>query len=141
METAFTRELAASKASAGLARTLVISHLLRWGASEFIDRAVPVVSELTNNAIRVSEVAGSIYVHASLKPVGLWLGVSDTSPQTPVQRETVGGTEDIDSWEEENFGGWGLQIVQSCSDRFWIEPAREGHKWVCAELRYSREAL
>lgn len=136
VDLAFTRQLMASNASAGLARTLIVSHLIKWNASRFIDRAVPVVSELFNNAVRVSRMTENVAVHASLRnPSTLWLGVADSSPDNPTKRSTVQGLEDLDSWEKDDLGGWGLGIVEACSDRFWVEPARNGFKWVCAEFR------
>lgn len=132
----FTRELSASRASAGLVRSLVVSHLLKWSLPHVVDSAVTVISELVNNAVRVSSPADSILVHASLHGSAVWVGVADCSPYLPAKRATPETLTDVDSREDEDFGGWGLRIIEACSDRVWIERTDDGRKWVCAEIRW-----
>jgi anti-sigma regulatory factor (Ser/Thr protein kinase) len=132
-----TREIAASKAAAGLARSLVASHLLKWSATQFTERAVSIMGELFINAARVSGPAGTVLVHLRLDRESLWIAVEDGSPDVPSKRATVSGVEDLDRSDTDEFGGWGLTIIETLADEFWVEPStRPGYKWVCARLHH-----
>jgi anti-sigma regulatory factor (Ser/Thr protein kinase) len=130
-----TREVAASKAAAGLARSLVAAHLVKWSATQFTERAVSIMGELFINAARVSGPAGTVLIHLRLDREGLWIAVEDGSPDEPSKRATVGSVEDLDRSDTDEFGGWGLTIIETLADEFWVEPSqRAGHKWVCARI-------
>ncbi|MFB4320243.1 hypothetical protein [Actinomadura sp. 21ATH] len=50
-------------------------------------------------------------------------------------RNAVATVEEIDAADSEEFGGWGLMLVQAYADRVWIErPAGGGCKWVRASV-------
>ncbi|MFD0851165.1 hypothetical protein ACFQ07_02980 [Actinomadura adrarensis] len=55
------------------------------------------------------------------------------APSTPVR-----SLEEIDAADGDEFGGWGLGIVQSIAERVWVQPTGldgAAGKWVCAAIR------
>lgn len=134
----FTRSVVVSYASAGLVRTLLASHLIKWNAQSVSDAALLVMSELFNNAVQKVSIAETITVHANLKEDEgrLIVAVRDTAPGSPQRREPVSSLEELDECQETEIGGWGLPLIEALSERAWVanEP---GGKWVCAELKIS----
>jgi anti-sigma regulatory factor (Ser/Thr protein kinase) len=64
------------------------------------------------------------------------VAVSDTAPERdPAPRGAVSSVEEIDDAGCEEFGGWGLMLVQAYADQVWTErPEGAGFKWVCASI-------
>ncbi|MEW2353658.1 ATP-binding protein [Spirillospora sp. NPDC029432] len=130
------RELLATKASVGLARSIVAAFLRVHGLVRYEERALAIVSELVTNAVAVSRPTGTVRVYGTVEPARLWLAVSDAFPERdPAPRNAVSTVEEIDAAGSEEFGGWGLMLVRAYADRVWVErPAGGGRKWVCASI-------
>ncbi|MFI0355338.1 ATP-binding protein [Actinomadura sp. 9N407] len=135
-DSAVTKDVLATGASVGLARSLVSSFLHARGISGIIDAASVIVTELVTNAVKISrEPASTVRIHLSVRGTDLWIGVLDLAEGSPVNRLPVATLDEIDASRSEVFGGWGLMLVQAYADRFWIEPTSEGKgKWVCAAI-------
>jgi anti-sigma regulatory factor (Ser/Thr protein kinase) len=107
--------------SAGAARSFVRRTLTAWGADEFEEKVVLVVSELVTNAA----VHAGTELQVSLRLAGetLRLEVRDGSPQMPRQRPL-----DLDATT-----GRGLRLVAALSRKWGAEEAPPG-KMVWCEI-------
>ena len=135
-ERVYSREMPATKAAAGLARSGVKSVLLELGFAEAVEDGCLIVGELVNNAIAVSSEASIIRVFAGLRPRGLVVAVWDADQRMPRRRPAPQmSLEELDL-RPENFdrnGGWGLGIVAALARECWVERTNPG-KWGCASL-------
>ncbi|XVQ10298.1 ATP-binding protein [Spirillospora sp. CA-255316] len=130
------RELLATRASVGLARSVASGSLRAWGLGRYEERALAIVSELVTNAVAVSAPADTVRLYINAVPERLVIGVSDAAVgRAPRAREAVSTVEEIDQAASEEFGGWGLMLVAAFADAVWTEPAKDGTaKWVCASI-------
>lgn len=128
------RELLATKAAAGLARTYVRQRLVLLGFAGAVDDAVLIAGELVANAVAATPRDATLRIFLGHRPRGLVFGVWDGSAAMPVPRSPGEITlETIDRLPDEP-GGWGLGLVAALARDYWTEPAPQGGKWVCALL-------
>ncbi len=129
--------LLASKAAAGLARTLLTPKFHKWGYSAISHDALLVAGELVSNASRAAP-KQEIKVRARHDAAGLLIGVWDPSPELPRRKPLVELTLDTLDLSEESLddnGGRGLPIVQALSDDCGYNLDPSGGKWVWARLK------
>ncbi|XVQ11842.1 ATP-binding protein [Spirillospora sp. CA-255316] len=133
---AVIRDLLATRASVGLARSVASFSLRAWGLERYEERALAIVSELVTNAVAVSAPTGTVRLYLTALPKRLVIGVSDAAVgRAPRVREAVSTVEEIDQAGSDEFGGWGLMLVAAYADAVWTEPAKDGTaKWVCASI-------
>jgi anti-sigma regulatory factor (Ser/Thr protein kinase) len=127
----------ASKAAAGLARTLVAERLRKWGCTHIADAALLVTAELIANAAEAVR-GKEIKFRFSRDATGVLLEVWDSSPLPPTPKPAEDLTlETLDLSEEnwDNNGGWGLPLVQALATECGYTPAPTGGKWVWAQLK------
>ncbi|GAA2424818.1 hypothetical protein GCM10010191_41300 [Actinomadura vinacea] len=131
------RDLLATGASVGLARSVVSYSLRAWGLGRYEERALAIVSELATNAVAVSAPTDTVRLYLAIRRGCLVLGVSDAAGgRMPAQRTTVSCVKEIDEAETAEFGGWGLMLVAAYADEVWTEPTKDaGAKWVCAAIK------
>jgi anti-sigma regulatory factor (Ser/Thr protein kinase) len=132
----YCREVLASKAAAGLARSGVKGVLLGLGLAGAIDDGCLIMGELVNNAVAVSPNASTIRIFAGLRARGLVVAVWDADQRMPQRRPMVETSLEELDLRPENFdrnGGWGLGIVTALAKECWVERTEPG-KWVCASL-------
>ncbi|GAA0957348.1 ATP-binding protein [Actinocorallia libanotica] len=132
--------MAASKASAGLAWTLVEPRLARWGLGEDARYdAHLILAELVANAVAVTPVGGGITVYCRRDAGGAVLGVADPCAGLPRHPSPVVEMEpeELDAGEEgfDDNGGWGLTLVAALSADCGVTPLDSGGKVVWARLQ------
>lgn len=134
--TAIARDLLASGASVGLSRSVVSSFLRANELGAYEERALAIVSELVTNAVAISGPTDVVRVYVAADTCRVRVAVSDTAPERdPAPRGAVSSVEEIDDAGYEEFGGWGLMLVEAYADQVWTErPAGVGFKWVCAAI-------
>src|SRR5687768_4194278 len=94
---AMARDLLATRASVGLARTSVSAFLRSRGLGRYEERALLIVSELMTNAVAISAVTDVVRVYVACRSGRLWIGVCDGAPERePVVRRAVSTVEEID---------------------------------------------
>ncbi|MBA9007929.1 ATP-binding protein [Thermomonospora cellulosilytica] len=133
----FGRELLATAAAAGLARTYVDVQLRKLGCAEAVHDAQLVATELVANAIAECRWGGTIRIFLGQRPRGLVFGVWDPGPRMPRRGpmpELTLGTLDLDPAGFDRNGGRGLAVVAALTRDLWVERSRPGGKWVCALL-------
>nr|BFE33080.1 hypothetical protein GCM10010200_053310 [Actinomadura rugatobispora] len=130
------RDLLATRASVGLARSVASGSLQTWGLERFEERALAIVSELATNAVAVSAPTDTVRLYLAALTERLVIGVSDAAVgRAPQARQAVSTVEEIDRAGSDEFGGWGLMLVAAYADAVWTEPAKNGTaKWVCASI-------
>ncbi|WP_406723764.1 SpoIIE family protein phosphatase [Streptomyces sp. GD-15H] len=106
----------------GHARRFTRRTLRSWGATEDLDAALLVVSELVTNALVHTE--GQVRLDLTLVGDRLRLAVADASPRSPVKPSSIG-------WEA--TGGRGVLLVEAVSAAWGTLPV-SGGKQVWAEL-------
>ncbi|MBL3666095.1 SpoIIE family protein phosphatase [Streptomyces sp. M2CJ-2] len=106
----------------GHARRFTRRTLRSWGATEDLDAALLVVSELVTNALVHTE--GQVRLDLTLVGDRLRLAVADASPRSPVKPSSIG-------WEA--TGGRGILLVEAVSAAWGTLPV-SGGKQVWAEL-------
>jgi hypothetical protein len=118
-------QLLADPARFGVVRRLVAVYLELWGRSALEDAAVICVTEMLANVHRHVESPRCELTLQAL-PDGVWAGVSDSSPKTPV----VGRP----AWESE--GGRGMLLLAATADQWGVCPSVDGRgKQVWVTLR------
>lgn len=127
----------ASKASAGLARTMTTPKLQKWGYTGIVDDAHLIMSELIANAAQAAP-GTLIWLRLRRDATGVLLEVWDSSPHVPKLKPLAAHSLDSldiseESWDDN--GGWGLHIVMALSVDcgYRLDPA--GGKWVWARLK------
>ncbi|BDM67191.1 hypothetical protein HEK616_06780 [Streptomyces nigrescens] len=127
----FTLSVPGTPAGAAAARRKLVSELEGWGvgpASDVLDRAQLLVSELITNAVQHVGV-GPVSVTARLASSALRIEVDDTSAVLP-QPVVL---------DEEAEGGRGLVLVAALADRHGAEPTPSGKRcWAEISLRQTR---
>jgi anti-sigma regulatory factor (Ser/Thr protein kinase) len=121
-------ELGALPSAVPCARLHTRQILWEWGLADLCESGELLVSELTTNAVRVSQSLDPA------SPVRLWLlsdkqclivVVWDSSPRRPVRMDVVGDAE----------GGRGLLLVEAISENWgWFTPRDIGGKCVWCEV-------
>lgn len=127
----------ASKAAAGLARTLIGPRLEKWGCAHISDDAFLITTELVTNASTATP-GKEIKICVSRDPAGILLAVWDSNDQIPQPKPIVELTpKDLDlvpaDWDTN--GGWGLPIVQALSIDCGYKRDPAGGKWIWARLK------
>ncbi|WP_141584339.1 ATP-binding protein [Actinomadura sp. WMMA1423] len=127
----------ASKAAPGLARTLTMARLRKWGCAHISDDAFLIASELITNAVAATP-GEEIRYQCSLDVAGVLIAVWDASPTKPRVRPLVELTLDTldvseDHWDDN--GGRGLPIVAALATECGYSPDPAGGKWVWARLK------
>lgn len=108
----------------GTARASARAQLAQWGRPELADDAELVISELTTNAVRASEAAGSpVAVRLVLTSASVVVQVLDSAPGVPVRYEPGADAE----------CGRGLQLVAALSSD-WGWTQTQAGKIVWAEI-------
>lgn len=124
MRTAST-SLPPEPASARACRRFLVATLEEWGADQFADDAVLLLSELVTNAV----VHAGTEIHVTLTLGGdvLRVEVRDASPRLPrvKQFSMLSGT------------GRGLAMVAGAAHHWDVEPLAEGGKKVWFELHHA----
>ncbi|GAA4235301.1 hypothetical protein GCM10022254_42280 [Actinomadura meridiana] len=129
--------LLASKAAAGLARTLTNARLEKWGETHISDDAFLVASELINNAIM--ETPGRQITYWVTRAGGeIMFAVWDSSDRMPTARPPTECAPDYldlspEHWDDN--GGWGLNIVATLAATCGYTRDPRGGKWVWATLK------
>ncbi|MGI8328812.1 ATP-binding protein [Actinomadura scrupuli] len=129
--------LLATKAAAGLARTLAETRLYKWGLMDMSGDALLVITELVTNAIAETP-HREIRFRLARDGAGILIAVWDSSPRPPVARPVTEPTlETLDLREEhwDDNGGWGLALVQALSADCGCTPDPAGGKWAWARLK------
>jgi anti-sigma regulatory factor (Ser/Thr protein kinase) len=109
------------------ARASARTWLAQWGRADLSADVETIVSELTTNAVRASERAGTpVVVLLVLTSRSVAVEVLDSGPGVPVRREPGPGAE----------SGRGLALVAALSADWGWTPARGG-KIVWAEIAAS----
>lgn len=132
----YCRDVLATRAAAGLARSAVREVLLSLHVPGAVDDAQLIMAELVNNAIAVSPPDATIRLFVGFRAQGLVLAVWDGDQRMPERRPVPELTLETLDLRPENFdrnGGWGLGLIAALSRQTWVEPAEPG-KWVCASL-------
>jgi hypothetical protein len=127
----------ASKAAAGLSRTLIGARLYKWGCTHISDDAFLIITELVANASAATP-AKEIKVRLSRDTDGVLLAVWDSSNQTPQSKRVVEltlDTLDLSEGHWDHNGGWGLPIVVALAADCGYAPDPYGGKWVWARLK------
>ncbi|WP_149263759.1 ATP-binding protein [Actinomadura sp. K4S16] len=102
----------ASKAAPGLARTLTMARLRKWGCAHISDDAFLIAPELITNAV-VATPGEEIRYQCSRDVAGVLIAVWDASPARPR----------------------GLPIVAALAAECGYSPDPTGGKWVWARLK------
>ena len=112
-----------------IARTLVRTSLTAWGATELVDAAVLVVSEMVTNA--VVHVGGTAALELRIERHGqeVHLALADGSSVRPLAREL----------EDDDPHGRGIHLIEAVADR-WETRDHQGGKQVWVALRDPLEA-
>lgn len=133
-QSALTRRLPASVASAGLARDLVGNALRRWGTPGVLPDVALIVGELMANAVAVSGASDTVKIHARCEGENVVLAVWDGGQGRPIVQhiELDLDTLDLSEANHDANGGWGLRLVQELAGRCWMEATPPQGKWVCA---------
>ncbi|MDL4774651.1 ATP-binding protein [Actinomadura xylanilytica] len=129
--------LPASRAAAGLARTLVRAHLGTWDCTHISDDASLITSELITNASAVAA-GGEIRFQLSRDVAGVLVAVWDPSACVPQPRPLVDLTLDTLDLAEAGWddnGGRGLPIVAAIAVEWGHCLDPQGGKWVWARLK------
>jgi K+-sensing histidine kinase KdpD len=132
--------MAASRAAAGLAWSLVEQRLITWRVGEPARYdAHLILSELVANAVAVTPPGECITVQCGRDGSGVVIGVVDHSPEIPRNPAPVVELrlEELDLAEEnwDRNGGWGLTIVRALSADCGVNPLPSGGKLVWSRLR------
>jgi anti-sigma regulatory factor (Ser/Thr protein kinase) len=112
-----------------IARTLVRTSLTAWGATELVDAAVLVVSEMVTNA--VVHVGGAVALELRIERHGqeVHLALADGSSVRPLAREL----------EDDDPHGRGIHLIEAVANR-WETRDHQGGKQVWVALRDPLEA-
>jgi hypothetical protein len=131
------REMLASRAAVGLARTMVRARLLAWGLGEVVPDALLVASELVANAVQACSWADRIALRLSRDSTGVLLEVWDPVHRPPTAQtvELTLETLDLDPAHFDDNHGWGLSIVQALSIECGWNPGPNGGKTVWSRLK------
>lgn len=132
--------LAASPASAGVARALVERRLRAWGFGEAARYdACLVLTELVSNAVAVTPVGAYITLHCRRDALGVVIGVGDRDTRVPHSPPPVVEVDpanlDLRPEHFDDNGGWGLTIVAALADGCGVTRPASGGKIVWARLR------
>jgi anti-sigma regulatory factor (Ser/Thr protein kinase) len=129
--------LLATKAAAGLARTLAETRLGKWGFTDISGDALLVIAELVTNSVQETP-NREIQFRLARDGAGVLIAVWDSSPRPPVARPVTELTLDTLDVREEHWddnGGWGLALVQALSADCGCDPDPTGGKWVWARIK------
>ena len=127
----------ASKAAAGLVRTLTKTRLHNWGYMHISDDAFLIASELIANAVAATP-GEEIRYQFSRDVCGVLIAVWDSSPELPQARPIVELTLDTLDVSKEHWddnGGRGLSLVAALAASCGHTPDPTGGKWVWARLK------
>lgn len=128
------REMLATRAASGLARSYIRQHLYQLGLAHAVEDTSLIGTELVSNAIAASAPGSTIRLFIGYRCGKLILAVWDDSPAMPVRKESEPLTPEAVDKLPDDPGGWGLGLVEALAQGFWTEPAGSG-KWVCAALK------
>ncbi len=110
--------LSAQPQSVAAARRHVTGTLTRWGATDVVETAALLVSELVSNAVRHGH--GPIDVRLDDGPDGLLVRIADASPVLPVRQAPLvpQGVPDPDDALGISESGRGLRLVEALADEW-----------------------
>lgn len=137
---AYERILLPAPASVGLARDIVDGRLRAWGLTSRYDDirndVRSIVSELTQNALKVTKPGGIIKLKVALRGDEVRVSVWDASHDAPVSADPQLTLEVIDALPKDHeFGGYGLPLVERLSVESGFDLVWPTGKWVWACLK------